>query len=142
VANRPQLVIVQRRSCKSRTVLGAATTLALNAYATAVLAVRPVLAGVRATRPWPAVVVTRRHASSTAPTAAQRNWLPRSAPAAALPTVVRSCKAPSYALVGSGRSPFIKRYPHNRVFGEGVPSPGPDVGPRLCRRSLTSHQNL
>ena len=28
---------------------------------------------------------------------------------------VRSCKAPPCALVGSGRSPFTKRYPHNRL---------------------------
>ncbi len=39
------------------------------------------------------------------PQAAQRNWLPRSALAAALPPAVRSCKAPCYALVSCWEEP-------------------------------------
>ncbi len=126
VANRPQLDVVRRRGGESRTVLGAATTLALTrlwrcrACVTAELAE---LAGgaaaavhFRPTRPWPAVVVTRRHESSTAPTGgAAQLVVPQRARACAAVLcflAVRSCKAPPHFVVGSGRSPFTKHYPH------------------------------
>ena len=47
---------------------------------------------------------------------------------------VRSCKAPPYALVSCWEAPVHQ--------ARSAHSLGPDVGPRLCRRSLTSHRNL
>jgi hypothetical protein len=100
VADGAQLDVVRRRGGESRTVLGAATTLARTrlwrccACVTAgCVSCLPAALHVRATRPWPAVVVTRRHDSSTAPAggAAQR----------VVPQRVRGCAADGSALIAA-----------------------------------------
>jgi hypothetical protein len=179
VADRPQLDVVRRRGCESRTVLGAATTLALNGTdapphacggpplqrcraaavlgscvrvtavvlrcrpcVTAVLAVRPCLpAGLhfRPTLPWPAVVVTRRLDSSTAPTGVAAQLVvphcARGRAAVLCFLAVRLCKAPPYALVGSGWRPFISAI--RTIVSSGAShllvGSRADVGPRWCR---------
>jgi hypothetical protein len=162
VADGAQLDVVRRRGGESRTVLGAATTLALAPNGTeapphavlrcsaaellpcwdpasvlprwcgaAVLALLPCSRCVpclpaalqrrctsEPTRPWPAVVVTRRHDGSPHRRAAQHNWLSRSAPAAELRYFASwQCAHAKRLLTPSlaaGRRPFIKRDPHIR----------------------------